>query len=220
MRAKATFFLLLTPGIFFLAGCVTKDREHQILISVAEQRMLVLKKGQPLAEYPVSTSKFALSDIPGSKGTPLGRLEIARKIGARAPSGMKFKDRRPTGEIVPVNAPGRDPIVTRILWLKGLEPGNRNAYKRYIYIHGTAEENRIGTPASFGCVRMRSADVIRLFETVGVGAQVRIVVEPLPQFAPPPPAVPAIPVAEPVSPSPPPPPTRLDRQFPPAAYGI
>ena len=72
--------------------------------------------------------------------TPLGKMEIAKKIGGGAPLGMKFKNRRPTGEIVPIDAPGRDPIVTRILWLKGLEAQNRRAYSRTIYIHGTAEE--------------------------------------------------------------------------------
>jgi lipoprotein-anchoring transpeptidase ErfK/SrfK len=92
---------------------------------------------------------------------------------------MKFKHRKPTGEIVGVNAPGRDPIVTRILWLKGLEAHNQNTFDRTIYIHGTPEEWRIGTPASYGCIRMRSHDVVELFNTVGVGAQVEITREPL-----------------------------------------
>ena len=95
------------------------------------------------------------------------------------PSGMKFKSRKATGEIVPVNAPGRDPIVTRILWLKGLEAQNQNTYSRYIYIHGTPEEHRIGTPASYGCVRMRSPDIVWLYDTVGKGAKVEIVPGPL-----------------------------------------
>jgi lipoprotein-anchoring transpeptidase ErfK/SrfK len=83
-----------------------------------------------------------------------------------------------------VNAPGRDPIVTRILWLEGLEPRNRNAFSRYIYIHGTPEERNIGQPVSFGCVRMRSDDVIELFDSVGVNAQVFITPKPLPpEFA-------------------------------------
>jgi hypothetical protein len=106
-------------------------------------------------------------------------LEIAEKIGRGAPLGMKFKDRRPTGEIVAPDAPGRDPIVTRILWLKGLEPQNRHAHARAIYIHGTAEERTIGRPASYGCIRMRSRDVAELFNTVGVGAQVEIMRAPL-----------------------------------------
>jgi hypothetical protein len=93
---------------------------------------------------------------------------------------MKFKDRQPTGEIVPINAPGRDPIVTRILWLRGLESHNRNAFERMIYIHGTPEESKLGAPASYGCVRMRSRDVRHVFNTVGIGARVFIQTSPLP----------------------------------------
>lgn len=146
--------------------------------------MVLLQDGAPLATYPVSTSKFGLGDLPGTSWTPLGKLEIARKIGAGAPSGMAFKDRRPTGEIVPPDAPGRDIIVSRILWLKGDEPQNALAYSRYIYIHGTPEERNIGLPASYGCVRMRSADIIELFDTVGRGARVEIANQPLAQLVP------------------------------------
>jgi lipoprotein-anchoring transpeptidase ErfK/SrfK len=77
-----------------------------------------------------------------------------------------------------VDAPGRDPIVSRILWLDGLEPRNRNAFGRYIYIHGTPEERNMGVPSSFGCIRMRSGDVIALYETVGTGARVLITTQP------------------------------------------
>jgi lipoprotein-anchoring transpeptidase ErfK/SrfK len=167
--------------LFLLGGCAQKDDAHRIVISIPEQRMMVLEEGRPIAQYPVSTSKFCLSDQPGSRGTPLGELEIARKIGGDAPPGAVFKDQRPTGEIVQPNSPGRDPIVSRILWLKGLEAQNRNAYGRYIYIHGTAAESQIGTPASFGCIRMRSADVIQLYATVGVGAKVDITQQTLAQ---------------------------------------
>ncbi|HEV7405884.1 MAG TPA: L,D-transpeptidase [Chthoniobacteraceae bacterium] len=172
--------LLLALPVLGFASCATKDTDHHVVVSVPDQRMVVYTKGRETARYPVSTSKFCLGDRPGSKGTPLGHLEIAKKIGDGAPIGMKFHGRRPTGEIVTINAPGRDPIVTRILWLKGLEEQNRNAYGRAIYIHGTAEEWRIGTPASFGCVRMRSSDVVHLFDTVGIGARVDITTAPLP----------------------------------------
>ena len=84
--------------------------------------MALLNDGKPIATYPVSTSKFGLGDSPGTKSTPLGDLEVARKIGAGAPSGAVFKSRRRTGEIVAPDSPGRDPIVSRILWLRGLEP--------------------------------------------------------------------------------------------------
>ncbi|MBA2432854.1 MAG: L,D-transpeptidase [Chthoniobacterales bacterium] len=152
-----------------------------MVVSVSEQRLALVDKerGAVLATYPISTSKFALSDAPGSRGTPLGELEVAQKIGTGAPAGAVFKSRRRTGEILPPNAPGRDPIVSRILWLRGLEAQNRNAYGRYIYIHGTAEEVRIGEPASYGCVRMRSRDVIQLYNVVGPGARVSIVEAPL-----------------------------------------
>lgn len=164
--------LTLTLG---LNSCGTKiDREHSVLISVSDQEMLVTKKGKPVKAYPVSTSKFGLGSQFGSKKTPLGQLSIAKKIGDRAPSGSVFKNRRRTGEVIPPNAPGRDPVVTRILWLSGKDAGNRNTYGRYIYIHGTPEENRIGSPASYGCIRMKSKDVIDLYNSVGVGADVRI----------------------------------------------
>ena len=142
--------------------------------------MALYDKGREIARYDVSTSKFGVGDRPGSNQTPLGHLEVAKKIGSGARLGMKFKNRRPSGEVVPINAPGRDPIVTRILWLKGLEEQNRLAFARTIYIHGTAEEWKIGQPASFGCVRMRSQDIMRLFDTVGVGARVDITTDPLP----------------------------------------
>ncbi len=177
MQIRLARALLLTATVLF-ASCA-RDRVHTVRISVADQKMAVFKRGTEIARYDVSTSKFGLGDRPGSNATPLGHLEIAKKIGKGAPLGMKFKSRRPTGEIVVANAPGRDPIVTRILWLKGLEAQNRHSFGRTIYIHGTAEEWRIGTPASYGCIRMRSRDVRELFDTIGVGAQVEIAMAPL-----------------------------------------
>jgi hypothetical protein len=167
--------------VVLLAGCAQKDTKHRIVISIPEQRMLVLEEGRPIAQYQVSTSRFCLSDRPGSRGTPLGELEIARKIGGNAPAGAVFKDQRETGEILRPDTPGRDPIVSRILWLRGLEACNEHAYSRYIYIHGTAAEAQIGTPASFGCIRMRSADVIQLYDVVGVGTKVDITQETIGQ---------------------------------------
>ena len=140
--------------------------------------------GDGVTMYPVSTSKFAIGDSPGSRGTPLGELEIAEKIGGSAPSGAVFKDRKGTGEILEPDAPGRDPIVTRILWLRGRETQNANAYSRYIYIHGTPEERNIGKRASFGCIRMRSRDVIQLYDIVGPRARVTILNEPLEAMVP------------------------------------
>ncbi len=106
-------------------------------------------------------------------------MEIAAKIGDNAPLGSVFKSRVRTGEILSPNAPGRDPIVTRILWLRGLEACNSQAYERGIYIHGTPVENLIGRPASYGCIRMRSRDVIRLFDVTPVGTKIDVVNAPL-----------------------------------------
>lgn len=170
-------YLLLLA--LLLASCVAPDTQHQIVISTRDQKLAILDRGNLMAIYPVSTSKFGLGDRPGSRSTPLGRMQIAEKIGDNAPPGTVFKDRRRTGEIVRANSPGRDPIVTRILWLRGLEAQNANAFARDIYIHGTPEEWRIGSPASYGCVRMRSTDVIQLYNTVGIGAAVAIVDAPL-----------------------------------------
>jgi hypothetical protein len=170
-------FVAIIAGLF-LAACA-KDRVHTMSVSVPDQKMALYKKGELYRVYDISTSKFCLSSSPGTNGTPLGKHEIAKKIGGGKPAGMKFKSRRPTGEIVPVNAPGRDPIVTRILWLKGLEGQNRTTFSRCIYIHGTPEEWRIGHPASYGCVRMRSRDIIELYSIVGEGARVDIVNAPL-----------------------------------------
>jgi lipoprotein-anchoring transpeptidase ErfK/SrfK len=169
-------FLLLA---LFLASCAAPDTQHHIVISTRDQKLAVLDRGNLLATYPVSTSKFGLGDWPGSRYTPLGRLEIAKKIGDNAPPGAVFKDRLRTGEVVLTNSPGRDPIVTRILWLRGLEAQNARAFSRNIYIHGTPEEWRIGSAASYGCVRMRSSDIIQLYNIVGIGAAVTIVNAPL-----------------------------------------
>ena len=170
-RAGIRRILSAITGII-LAGCA--DTHHRMIISTTEQSMIVLNDGTPIASYPVSTSKFGLGDRPGSNATPLGTLVVKKKIGGGAPAGAVFKSRHQTGEVIAVDAPGRDPIVTRILWLDGIEPRNRNSFGRCIYIHGTPEERNIGTPASYGCVRMRSRDVIELFDTVGIGAKVTI----------------------------------------------
>jgi lipoprotein-anchoring transpeptidase ErfK/SrfK len=163
----------------FLASCAAPDTQHHIVISTRDQKLAVLDRGTLMATYPVSTSKFGLGDSLRSSRTPLGQLQIAKKIGDNAPPGTVFKDRIRTGEIVAPNSPGRDPIVTRILWLRGREAQNANAFGRYIYIHGTPEERLIGTPASYGCIRMRSSDIVQLYNIVGVGAAVTIVEAPL-----------------------------------------
>src|SRR6266704_2511780 len=162
-----------------ISSCAAPDTQHHIVISAREQKLAVLDRGNLMAIYLVSTSKFGLGDWPGSSCTPLGELEVAKKIGDHATPGTVFKDRRRTGEIVASDSPGRDPIVTRILWLRGREAQNGNAFARMIYIHGTPEGRNIGFPASYGCIRMRSSDIINLYEIVGRGAEVTITDAPL-----------------------------------------
>jgi len=136
-----------------------------------------------IRQYPVSTAVKGAGEQNGSYCTPHGRHRIAEKIGAGAPLNAAFKSRELTGEIwtpeLDAENPGRDWILTRILWLEGLEPGKNkggtvDTHSRYIYIHGTNEEHKIGTPASHGCIRMRNADVAELFDLVKVGTEVRI----------------------------------------------
>lgn len=166
-------------GIFSLIGCGTSsyqgDTRNKMVVSVKDQTMLLLRDGTPVKSYKISTSKFGIGDRPGSNCTPLGRMQIAKKIGDNAPMGSVFKSRRRTGEVLRPDAPGRDPIVTRILWLTGTESRNQNAFRRTIYIHGTPEERRLGSPASYGCIRMGSRDVADLYNRIGTGADVFVV---------------------------------------------
>lgn len=151
-----------------------QSQARQIVISVADQKLALLEGRQTLDVWPISTSKFGVGDRLGSYATPIGNLRVAQKIGAGAPQGAVFKSRKPTGEILRPNAPGRDPVVTRILWLQGTESQNQHAWDRYIYIHGTAEEYKIGRPASYGCIRMKSRDVVHLFDEINLGTSVII----------------------------------------------
>lgn len=154
---------------------------NEVIVSVKEQKLMLLQNGAKVATYPVSTSKFGLGDRHGSMATPLGVMKVAQKIGDHAPSGAVFHHRRFTGEILKPNAPGRDPIITRILWLRGLEERNARAFSRAIYIHGTPEEKKIGKPASYGCIRMKSKDVAALYSQLPVGAVVQVVKDRLPR---------------------------------------
>lgn len=143
-----------------------------VIISVVDQEMALVKNGQKVKTYPVSTSKFGLGDKRGSYRTPMGYLTVVKKVGEAQPEGMVFKRQRPTGEVLMPDAPGRDPIVSRIICLRGHESQNRNALSRGIFIHGTPEERNIGSPASYGCIRMRSSDVVDLFRYVNHGMPV------------------------------------------------
>lgn len=211
-RANLSFFCLfgVFAALFPAARVFAADETMQAVISVADQRMVVLKDGGMIARYPVSTSKFGVGDGSGSYRTPLGRLRVCDKVGDGFQSGSVIRHRQPTGEVLPVNAPGRDPIVTRILWLDGCESQNSNARDRSIYIHGTTEEKNIGKPVSWGCIRMRSQDVIALYQDLPVGAGVTIISERLPRYPkyapkPEPAPVPEVLVASAKKTSPPPP---------------
>ena len=179
-RTSFLALLLLSAGHSF--GGTETVTPPRILISVRDQKLMVIEDGKRAAVYPVSTSKFGLGDRWGSMATPLGWLQVAEKIGDHAPPGAVFHKRRFTGEILAPNAPGRDPIVTRIIWLRGLEKTNANAFNRCIYIHGTPEEKIIGKPASFGCVRMSSKDVTEVYAQLQIGALVRIIPDSLPKL--------------------------------------
>jgi lipoprotein-anchoring transpeptidase ErfK/SrfK len=155
------------------------EPEVKLVISVREQKLAVVVNGKIYRTYKVSTSRYGEGDYSGSWRTPLGRLQVATKIGAAAPAGAVFHRRQPTGEVLAANAPGRDPIISRIIWLRGTEEENKRAYQRCIYIHGTPQEEFLGRKASYGCIRMRSSDVIEVFNWVGIGTDVAIVEQPI-----------------------------------------
>lgn len=157
---------------------------RKIRINIAKQVLELLDDDHLVMTYPVSTARNGVGEQSGSFCTPRGRHLIRARIGAGQPLNMVFSGRRPTGEIYSPELaqafPGRDWILSRILWLSGCEPGfNRlgavDTMRRYIYIHGAADEASIGSPVSHGCVRMRSRDIIELFDLVPAGTQVDIV---------------------------------------------
>lgn len=163
------------------APAVTPVRDVRVVISIPDQKLAVLVNGKVSRSYKVSTSRYGEGDSWGSWETPLGHLEVATKIGGNAPAGAVFRSRQLTGEVLAPNAPGRDPIVSRIIWLRGMEQANKHAYQRCIYIHGTPQETFLGRKASFGCIRMRSTDVIEVFGWLNIGTDVSIVKQSMAQ---------------------------------------
>jgi len=151
-----------------------------IVVNISEQKLYLHEAGKPIITYPISSSKYGLGSKAGSNKTPLGQHRIVQKIGDGAPEGIIFKGRVNTGFFAEINGKNVGDLVTsRILWLEGLEEGKNkgagiDSYSRYIYIHGTAEENLIGQPASHGCIRMYNKDVIDLFDRVSEGTLVDI----------------------------------------------
>lgn len=174
--------LVVVAPAFSSAPVVQSDMSHRLIISIRDQKLMLVQNGAAAAIYPVSTSKYGLGDLPGRMTTPLGSLTVAKKIGHDAPVGAVFHNRQWTGEIVQPNAPGRDPVTTRIIWLAGLESQNAQAFNRCIYIHGTPEEKTIGRPASYGCIRMKASDVASLYDQIPIGTLVQIVPDGLPKM--------------------------------------
>lgn len=156
----------------------------RILIELDRQRLTLLEGDEVLASYPVSTARAGAGEQDGSLRTPRGHHRVRARIGEGAPLGAVFEGRRATGEVCDDAAfraqPERDWILTRILWLSGCEPGrNRlgavDSMRRYIYIHGAPDACPMGVPLSHGCIRMRNAQVVELFDRVPAGTPVEIV---------------------------------------------
>jgi lipoprotein-anchoring transpeptidase ErfK/SrfK len=147
---------------------------YKIVIDSRSQVLSLWRGTEMLFTAPVSTSRFGLGFENGSRKTPTGKFQVHQKIGGEMPIGTVFKGRKPVTRAVDwLTEP--DLITSRILWLDGLDEENAQTKERYIYIHGTNQEQSIGQAASSGCVRMRNADVIRLFDQVEVGVVVEII---------------------------------------------
>ena len=160
-----------------------KPTDRVLVVRIGAATLQLTQGGAVVRSYAVSTSRRPPSNVAHSLGTPRGLHEIAERIGAGQPPGMVFRSRVPTGQHfseVEAASPGLDNLITsRILWLRGLEPGVNlgdpvDTYKRYVYIHGTNRENEIGTPLSAGCVLMRNLDIVELYELVRPGDMVWI----------------------------------------------
>lgn len=141
----------------------------RIEVSIGQQLLRLYDGHRIVKEWPCSTSIFGIGFTEGSNKTPLGSFTIKEKHGAGAESGTIFKSRQPVGHWAPGMETKSDLVLTRILWLHGLEPRNANTFNRYIYIHGTNDEASIGRPASHGCIRLRNRDVITLYDLVPLG---------------------------------------------------
>jgi lipoprotein-anchoring transpeptidase ErfK/SrfK len=146
---------------------------RNIHISIRDQRLTLKEGDMPIRTYPVSTSRFGIGTEEGSLKTPTGQFHVAEKIGAGMPSDTVFRSRIALGPNDPLPA-SEDFVMSRILWLDGLEEHNANTRGRFIYIHGTKHEDKIGSPASRGCVRMRNLDIVELFDLVEEGTPVVI----------------------------------------------
>jgi hypothetical protein len=157
--------------------------ERRILIDIGSQTLTLFEEWQPIGRYLVSTGLNGVGELNGSGCTPRGRHRVRLRIGAGCPIGTVFRARRATGEVygpdLEAACPNRDWILTRILWLTGCEPGrNRggqlDTLRRFIYIHGCPDSAPMGIPRSHGCIRMRNADLVELFDLTPIGTPVEI----------------------------------------------
>ena len=173
--------LLLTGNLISHANEKTKK---MLLVSIAEQMLFLTENGNIVDRYPISTSMYGTGNKKNTNKTPIGLHQIKYKIGHKAPLGQIFRATSNTGEIAKIHTDktdlSEDLILTRIMWLDGLEEGvnkggDNDSFKRHIYIHGTNEEGLIGSPASHGCIRMKNEDIVQLFEQVAHYDQVLIV---------------------------------------------
>jgi len=178
-------FVVLLATVFIVALYkVNASIGTELIISIPDQTVILVDEGKLTAHYRVSTSKFGNGDSAGSYRTPLGTLFVSGKFGDHLPAGTIIKNRMPTSEVIAVDAPNRDAIVSRVIWLRGMEQQNAVAHGRCIYIHGTPEERNIGKAASFGCIRMRSRDIIALYDRVHIGMHVTVSEKPLEELVP------------------------------------
>ncbi|WP_134439746.1 L,D-transpeptidase family protein [Methylacidiphilum caldifontis] len=182
------------------SGCALNNRQTRLVssalpsnlirVSIHDQKMELIQDVGKTTEshhfYPVSTSKYGIGDEWNSYKTPIGRFIIAKKIGDGIPLGGKFYHRKFTGDVIKLAsydpskpAFNHDSILTRILWLKGLDAQNKNSFNRGIFIHGTNQEALVGQPVSYGCIRMKNKDVVQLYDLVSEYTPVYIQKEPL-----------------------------------------
>jgi L,D-transpeptidase catalytic domain len=190
-----SLLVLLTPGCASLNFMHSKNKipesclstcwrlqvtptQYLLTVNISKQTVSLFESGAFVKKYPCSTSRFGIGQIEGSNCTPLGLHCIAEKIGDGEPAGTIFKSREVVGTVAELGiAAGK--ITTRIMWLEGLEPGfneggNVDTHDRYIYIHGTGDQESIGRPASHGCIQLADADLIALFDLLPSGTLVWI----------------------------------------------
>ncbi|MGB3585011.1 MAG: L,D-transpeptidase [Tunicatimonas sp.] len=177
--------LIIISGLLICSlSTYSQDQPEQFIkVSVADQKLYLIENDRPLKQYPVSTSVYGIGSQAGSNKTPLGKHKVISKFGNGAPLGTIFRSRINTGRTATIYTDDtnleEDDVTTRILRLTGLEPGKNkgkgvDSFSRYIYIHGTPEEGLIGQPASHGCIRMKNADVVELYDLVSEGTVVLI----------------------------------------------